>query len=749
MAVKIVTLRNRKVVAKKFIKALKKIISYKPNARIGLIWDDSLAPIYELVIKSKRLKWDNVKIFSLVEYKDIQSVTFENTLYTEFINKLHSVTRQNYESLRERIDELRSEDKLNDLYKFDGLVDLMVFPIDKRGNFLFNDFESKICYINYGNNGNEIITPGIKSLMFSKQVICFALEEDSEKIVNILNSKTISSNDFVSLLNVHDNITLFTLYSIIRKKEINKDNYVHDPESLSNKVLSTTYEGDMISDSSENVDNEKISDLTKDEFKDNHLLLIDDEDDEDDDEDEDINIELSDKETELESENLIDNSFDDGMPIDEPLNNDKDNLDDVLKEVISNNDQEPTQEELDQIELDQEYLYDAINESSTNEDDSLLDSVSESQFDLSSRDDADKYIEDDQVETIIGNREVESALYNNEELDDNIINQIKEMDKLKDDEVFLQEHPGSIDNEIHELQLIKKQLEDELAMMENQNKFGNLESNENVIVDLEPENNQDFNDVFNDELSKIGDEYTNKHDTLVLYEDEQEKVEVIDEQQNTNLFYDDTKLNSFVEDNQKENKDSSIHLESTFGNFKPEYVSIEGKTPEEIKKIISIKEDALRTIELLIKNNSLSIQQTKQEFKSDQSLVDELSNHNYIKIAYQPSERPVPLLMVYNVPDEQEYENTVLRMIQVFKSNMNARLFNRKNNHFWNMGAYVSMNKKTNELELCAFSDISNLVFLLRYINKDVHFYLSKANYNLIKDELDKFFGEFLVENID
>lgn len=64
------------------------------------------------------------------------------------------------------------------------------------------------------------------------------------------------------------------------------------------------------------------------------------------------------------------------------------------------------------------------------------------------------------------------------------------------------------------------------------------------------------------------------------------------------------------------------------------------------------------------------------------------------------------------------------------------------------MGAYVSVNKKTNELELCAFSVISNFIFLLRYINKPVFFYLSKSNYELIKNELDKFFGEFVIEEI-
>ncbi len=751
MAVKIITLRNYKVVAKKFIKVLRKIIQSKPSVRIGLIWDESLAPIYDFVIKSKKLKWDNVKIFSLVEYKDIQSVTFENTLYTEFINKLHNVTRQNYDSLRERIDELRSEEKLNDLYKFDGLIDLIVFPIDKRGNFLFNDFESNINYINYGNNGNEIVAPGIKSIMFSKQVICFALEEESEKVVNTLNSKVLSSNEFVSLLNVHDNIILFTLHSIIKKKEINKDIYVNDPESISDKVLSTTYEGSLSSDNMEFDDTNKISDMTKEHFGDNHLSLDLDDDDENDDEDDISNMELSDKEIEVEDNDIVDNSDDDGLPIDEPLNNDKDNLDDVIRDVIDI-DEEPTQEELDQIMLEEDdnSLYDVIKdeyESSLNEDDdSLLDSVSESKFDLSSSEQEDKYLDEEVVETIIGDKEVPSALYKSEELDDSIINKIKELDKLKDEEIYLKEYPADIDNEIEELQEIKKQLENELAAMEQQQVI-NTDSEDGVIKNFEPEHHNDFNDIFDDELSKVADQYTDKHDTLVLYEDEQENFEVIDESNNNASTYENIDVIENIDKNVTDNNLENNDVELQPYNYENKYVNIDGNTPDEIRKIIKIKEDALNTIELLIKNNKLGIQQAKKDFVSSPNISSTSDNH-YIKLSYVPSERPVPLLMVYNNPDEKIYESTILEMIKEYKSNMNARLFNRKNNHYWNMGAYVSVNKKTNELELCAFSVISNFIFLLRYINKPVFFYLSKSNYELIKNELDKFFGEFVIEEI-
>lgn len=225
MAVKIRTLRNTKVIAKKFIKEIKSLVSKKQNARIGIMWDDSLIPIYEEVIKSRKIKWTNTKIFSLVEYKDDLTVTFENTLFSEFVNKLN-LERSNYESLKERINDLKTTNSLNDLYKMDDGIDLMIFPIDKRGNFLFNDFESKISYINYGNNGNEIVAPGIKSIMLAKKIVCFVIQDGSEDMVEIVNSRNIISNEFVSLLNIHNNITLFTLYSIIKKKNINKNDYL-------------------------------------------------------------------------------------------------------------------------------------------------------------------------------------------------------------------------------------------------------------------------------------------------------------------------------------------------------------------------------------------------------------------------------------------------------------------------------------------------------------------------------------------
>lgn len=793
MALKIRTFRNEKVIAKKFIKELKKVISHKPDARIGLIWDESLASIYELVMKSKKLKWENVKLFSLVEYKDNQTVTFENTLYTEFINKLNNISRQNYESLRERIDELRTEQKLNDLYKFDGLIDLMIFPVDKRGNFLFNDFESKISYINYGNNGNEIITPGIKSIMFAKQIICFAIEDGCENVVEVLNSKKISSKEFYSLLNVHDNITLFTLYSLIKKRQINKNPYVEDKDNIADKVLSTSYEGDLVDELEINDDEEKISDIKKETFGDtSHLSDMDeDDDDEDENEEDDLtNVELSDKEEEIQEEHLA-NSLeedDDNNIIDEPLNNDKDNLDDVIKDVIG--EEEPTQEELDAIEAEEEYqeesLLDALKDeyASKDEDEELsYSSLPKEGFEDDSefmvREYDDKFLAENQEETVIGESEVESALYGeSEEMDDYIASKLKQMEKLKDQEEYIPEHHGSIDEEIRELESVKQQLEDELKALENK-PTNNYVSNDDESINQLHQNTNDINDTFdNDDVSNLANEYTPKHDSVVIYEDDQEDIEVIDEtvyevdnivETDNNdvlptVMVEEETPNKVIVDSEtpmvvneyEVPKSKKTSKSKSFDKINNQHLDVDGKTPEEIRKIIAIKEDALRTIELLIKNNQLGIQQAISIKNNDYSYVqpndiDDIVNNkpdlslnkNYLKVTYVPGDRPVPLLMIYNEPNMKVYESTILDMIRVYRSNMNSRIFNQKNNHYWNMGAYISHNETTNEIELCAFGNFSNLVFLLRSLNKPVYFYLSKINYELIKDEFDKFSGEF------
>lgn len=786
MAVKIRTLRNTKVIAKKFIKEIKSLVSKKPNARIGIMWDDSLIPIYEEVIKSRKIKWTNTKIFSLVEYKDDLTVTFENTLFSEFVNKLN-LERSNYESLKERINDLKTTNSLNDLYKMDDGIDLMIFPIDKRGNFLFNDFESKISYINYGNNGNEIVAPGIKSIMFAKKIVCFVIQDGSEDMVEIVNSRNIISNEFVSLLNIHNNITLFTLYSIIKKKNINKNGYVNDNENIADRVLSHSYEGDLSISNDDKKEIDPIDKFSVGLFKDNESPIDlededDDSDDEDDnDEDEKIeNMELSDIDEEIkDDEEIIDTEDDDGSAIDEPLNMDKTNLDDMIEknieEEVSQIDEDDENE--DEISIDfekeefknesdeqEETLYDIIKdeyESKINKDNENIDVEEFEEY----RKLDDKFVEEE-IETNIEDMEIESSLYKSDEQDEQIINKIKQMDELRDEEYYIPENYGDVDEEIKQLEIVKDQLEKELLELQENN------SNREIPTPIELNDTFDIND--NDAVSREADKYAAKQDVTIIYEDEldanyvNETIKPIDEKKskpvsftnheiNNNEFNDEIKIIDVNPNKKPETNIIDVPLNNKWNNEKKNnYVYVDGRNAEQIKRIIQIKKDALKTIELLLRNNELAIEQRKKELLLKQSKSDfkpikkdnfnTNSSNNYVKISYVPGVRPVPLLMVNDTPENKVYEETVLEMIKKYKSNIGAKLFNESNKHLWNMGSYISYNELTNEIDLLAFSEFSNLIYLLRYVNKELFYYISKNNFKNFEKAMKGFELEFSIQ---
>lgn len=770
MAVKIRTLRNTKFIAKKFIKEIKSLVSKKPNARIGIMWDDSLLSIYEEVIKSKKIKWNNSKIFSLVEYKDDLTVTFESTLFSEFVNKLN-LERSNYESLKERINDLKVVNNLNELYKLEDGIDLMIFPIDKRGNFLFNDFESKISYINYGNNGNEIVSPGIKSIMFAKKIICFCIQDGSEDVVEIINSRKILSNELVSLLNIHNNITLFTLYNIIKKKNINKNGYIEDQENIGDRVLSNSYEGDLSINDNDKKEIDPIDKFSVGLFKDNEEpILIDDDEDDDSDDDLDIEneniddekeeeIELSDIEEEVkDEEEIIDIEEDDGLAIDEPLNINKTNLDDMISEKedvntkideedleIDNEDNEnDSNNEETKFELEdeqEETLYDIIKDEYESKIEKNIEDDKDEEYEEYRKLD-DKFVEE-QIETNIENMEIESSLYKSDAQDEQIINKIKQMDELRDEEYYIPENYGDVDEEIKQLEIVKDQLEKELLELQ--------ENNSNREIPTPNELNDTFEIDDNDHVSREADKYAKKQDVTIIHENElndiydnkeknyestNDNVRIIDINPNDNIGKTSSPIYSY---------DNELNK-----NLKNNYVYYEGKTAEQIKRIIQIKEDALKTIELLLRNNELALEQKKKEIllkqnsKSDFKEINSLSN--YIKVTYVPGMRPVPLLMVNDNPDNKVYEDIVLEMIKKHKSNIGAKLFNNSNKHLWNMGSYISYNELTNEIDLLAFSEFSNLIYILRYVNKELFCYISKTNFEVFQKEMQGFESEFLIQ---
>ncbi|KFB07498.1 sugar phosphate isomerase family [Malacoplasma iowae] len=754
MAVVIKSCKNIKQLNKKIIKDIKKILSDKPSSRIGFYWDESLSEIFNALVKTKKIQWFSSRIVPIVEYKDDQTLMFEDILKNHFIDKI-DISQGNYASLKDRINKLSDNGNLNDLYKFSDGLDLVIFGIDKRGNFLFNDFESKIDYINYANNGNQLISPGIKSIMLAKQIICIVIDEEADNIVRIINDKKIDKDDIITLLNFHNNITLFTTNNIIKKKEINKEGLSEEYTPLYEELFSET-------ESNESDNNFKFSnDLLDDKVDDSTI------DEELNDEDE---IDSSVEETEIkeEKEDLLDH------------------LDDLVK------DEEPTQEELEAIE--NELNNDDVE--IINSDSDEYDSLSLSDVDVIETEIKDD-IEDETIQ--VDEVEIEEERTTDEEFEDDL-SHLK--DSLEQDDDFGVEELETIDTveipqeiksnalneedlEILRLKEVQRILEEELKNLEESTQeFKKIDQNLNNYIDksnnIEPKYEKQDEVVILDEIkdNSLNKEYiveekhikqetnTNKEkdllideivitekdininppvETVTIIKEDDKPLEIIDETKPDNqsqTYIDKNKSEQInqiqsIIDNQKE-LEKLYDLTYQPRTIKRDYVITNPKTKEQIQRIIDIKEDALRMIEQLIIKNRLD-----QKTLTEKDLPNTQSE--FYKVKYIPGNRPTPMLMLYNEPNEQVYSANVKRMIDTYKILINNKSFNSSNKHFWNIGSYVSFNEQTNEVDLIAFEHFDTLIFLLRAINRPLYFFVKKETAAILTVLASKFNNELLV----
>ena len=763
MAVVIKSCKNIKQLNKKIIKDIKKILSDKPSSRIGFYWDESLSEIFNALVKTKKIQWFSSRIVPIVEYKDDQTLMFEDILKNHFIDKI-DISQGNYASLKDRINKLTDNDNLNDLYKFNDGLDLIIFGIDKRGNFLFNDFESKIDYINYANNGNQLISPGIKSIMLAKQIICIVVDSEADNIVRIINDKKIDKDDIITLLNFHNNITLFTTSNIIKKKEINKEGLSEEYTPL--------YE-ELFSDVSSNE--------TQEEYKPSNSLF----------EDKASESILDNKDDELEDEEELDLS---SKTEDKSIETDLlEHLDDLVK------DEEPTQEELNAIE---EELSD---EPVILEDDVEIVNEPEDNYNSLSLDDVEVIDTDENnnQEISLDNTDSENSI--EEEFEDDLSHLNDSLDQDDDfgvdnlDNIDTVEIPQEIrsnalndeDLEILRLKEVQRILEEELKHLEqstqevkkvDENLNNYIEKttpietrpksqDEVVIIKDSPNEYKDYiveepirqiysqkpikEEFVVEEKEPVIDEIiiTEKdinlkqaNETVTIINEEEKPLEIIDESKPNNISKIVIEEEPLVEKEEqvKQTVSNEKEIEKLYDltyqprTIKRDYVITNPKTKEQIQRIIDIKEDALRTIEQLIVKNRLDQKTlTKKDLPNTQS--------EFYKVKYIPGNRPTPMLMVYNEPNEQVYNTNIKRMIDTYKILINNKSFNSSNKHYWNVGSYISFNEQTNEADLIAFEHFDTFIFLLRSINKPLYFFVKKEAAAILTVLASKFNNELLV----
>lgn len=763
MAVVIKSCKNIKQLNKKIIKDIKKILSDKPSSRIGFYWDESLSEIFNALVKTKKIQWFSSRIVPIVEYKDDQTLMFEDILKNHFIDKI-DISQGNYASLKDRINKLTDNDNLNDLYKFNDGLDLIIFGIDKRGNFLFNDFESKIDYINYANNGNQLISPGIKSIMLAKQIICIVIDSEADNIVRIINDKKIDKDDIITLLNFHNNITLFTTSNIIKKKEINKEGLSEEYTPLYEELFSDVSSNEIQEESrpSNSLFEDKASES-----------ILDNEDDELEDEEElDLSSKTEDKSEETDLLEHLDDLVKDEEPTQEELNAIEEELSD--EPVILEDDVEivnESEDNYDSLSLDDVEVID--NDENNNQEISLDNTNSENSIEEEFEDDLshlnDSLDQDDDfgvdhldnIDTVEIPQEIRSNALNDEDL---------EILRLKEVQRILEEELKHLEQSTQEVKKVDQNLNnyiEKTTPVETRPKS----QDEVVIIKDSPNEYKDYiveepirqicpqkhikEEFVVEEKEPVIDEIiiTEKdinlkqdNETVTIINEEEKPLEIIDESKPNNISKIVIEEEPLVEKEEqvKQTVNNEKEIEKLYDltyqprTIKRDYVITNPKTKEQIQRIIDIKEDALRTIEQLIVKNRLDQKTlTKKDLPNTQS--------EFYKVKYIPGNRPTPMLMVYNEPNEQVYNTNIKRMIDTYKILINNRSFNSSNKHYWNVGSYISFNEQTNEADLIAFEHFDTFIFLLRSINKPLYFFVKKEAAAILTVLASKFNNELLV----
>ena len=763
MAVVIKSCKNIKQLNKKIIKDIKKILNDKPSSRIGFYWDESLSEIFNALVKTKKIQWFSSRIVPIVEYKDDQTLMFEDILKNHFIDKI-DISQGNYASLKDRINKLTDNDNLNDLYKFNDGLDLIIFGIDKRGNFLFNDFESKIDYINYANNGNQLISPGIKSIMLAKQIICIVVDSEADNIVRIINDKKIDKDDIITLLNFHNNITLFTTSNIIKKKEINKEGLSEEYTPLYEELFSD------VSSNETKEESRPSNSLFEDKASES---ILDNEDDELEDEEElDLSSKTEDKSIETDLLEHLDDLVKDEEPTQEELNAIEEELSD--EPVILEDDVEivnESEDNYDSLSLDDVEVIDT--DENNNQEISLDNTDSENSIEEEFEDDLshlnDSLDQDDDfgvdnldnIDTVEIPQEIRSNALNDEDL---------EILRLKEVQRILEEELKHLEQSTQEVKKVDENLNnyiEKTTPVETRPKS----QDEVVIIKDSPNEYKDYiveepirqiysqkpikEEFVLEEKEPVIDEIiiTEKdinlkqdNETVTIINEEEKPLEIIDESKPNNISKIVIKEEPLVEKEEqvKQTVDNEKEIEKFYDltyqprTIKRDYVITNPKTKEQIQRIIDIKEDALRTIEQLIVKNRLDQKTlTKKDLPNTQS--------EFYKVKYIPGNRPTPMLMVYNEPNEQVYNTNIKRMIDTYKILINNKSFNSSNKHYWNVGSYISFNEQTNEADLIAFEHFDTFIFLLRSINKPLYFFVKKEAAAILTVLASKFNNELLV----
>lgn len=709
MSITIKSCKNYKKIAKEVKKILKQQLQSKPNSLIGMEWKDEFLKVTNNLKKILKLDWFSSYIFPLATYLEKQNNQLDKDLVENFVNKIN-IPLSHYEDIHKLAVKYYLENRVNDLFLFNsqGGVDLLIFFIDSRGNFVFNDYESRKTYLNKANNGMELVSIGIKSILNAKKIICFCTEEASKDVIFKLNKKVIDVDDVLTYLHLHNDVTLFTLNEIINKHEINNDPMTQDKFQFIRELDNA----DESIDLSEIIDKQN---KIENEFDHNSVNNIE-------------NIDLDDfnKNKDNLDEQLLETLHEEQQPVD--LTEDNDELpfeDEVREEDLFEDELEPT----DFVaETEEELEEESIEEELIDEVDHLKDEVEYKSDYL--------YLEPNQFNF---DKSTEDADKKHQELLKKQIEELKEkLEKIEQEKQAILERAYS--------ESLENKLEQEPLVLESDNK-NELDEIDSLLNDDDKELDE-IDSLLNDD-EHFEDLVINSN--LEIAEDDLALVDIT-----SGLEEESIKV-------EEEPYDPTKHIGEDLPNNK-----------DDIFRYIQIKSDTLSHVEKLLLNNKLAKMKydlIQKHLENDEDnigkkianhtaikfidenrhLIDKSSNFNLekYKLIYLSGFRPVPMLMVWHDINKNFYHSIVKEMKENLNIEFKNDVFDEQVQHVWNDGCYLIYDESTSMIRALAFSSLDRLIFLLRYVNKNLWMQFNDEKvYNILLDLFQEHTEEIKVERI-
>lgn len=732
MSIVVKSLKNYKKIWKELKKILKEQLNEKPNSVIGIEWKDELLKITNNLKKINNLDWFNTHIFPLYFYLQQQKVPLDKELVDNFIKEI-SLPSSHYEDITKLATKLAKENRANDLFLFENLggVDLLIFFIDSRGNFAFNDYESKKSYLNKANNGSDLISIGIKSILNAKKIICFCIEEASKDIVFKLNKKVVDSDDLITYLQLHNDITLYTLRNIINKNEINNDSmtqdkvqFIRDLDICSDEPdLSCLVDNNEVDEHQSNVDeinlasfNQNMNNLDHQLFK---SLNVNEQEKNDVEPKSEYNELVSEKlELENDYSDIEKESYEDKL-IEQNISDIKDTAEEIIEqahEIESNvEDVKSTINHIEnELEKEKEYKADFIY-------------VSPTEFEFNYIESKPKNV----VETKKTIKEVREEIKEEKYQEPEVISQEEYVSKSNN---FMKELFNNISINESDNLLTEEPIEKQKTVIDVQ------DINENLVIDL---------DIDQKEENIL---LPSKEDNMISIKKSDDEI-IIPSVQETKPI-EKPKIENLINEEKlfKSKTTTSINIPSSVDELY-KYITIKNETLKHIEKLLLNNKLGIKEEELLEKINNRDTLKKRVANREAVMFVDEnkhISNPSSVeryRLSYVPGFRPVPLLMVWYDVNKNFYNDILASMKKEFDLEFDNNIFDESSKHIWNDGCYIIYDEKTLMMRAIVFESIDRLIFLLRHINKKLTMRIStEQNYKKLVEILKDFKNEIKVE---